>query len=62
MVSSKAASEDLNMKVISKFDHGCLHCAISKTLHVFKEKKSPQVNKTQPVFFFKMFKMRFSTF
>ena len=35
------------MKYRSKFKHdftnrGCLHCAILKALHAFKEKKSPQ--------------------
>ena len=45
MVSSKAVSDDFNLKFTSKFNHGftnqgCLHCAILKAL-CGKGKKEP---------------------
>ena len=59
IVSSKAVPEVLNMKCRSEFKHGftnrvCLHCAILKALHGFKEEICN--------FSFKMFKMAFSIF
>ena len=41
----KAVTEDLNLKLRSKFNqgftnYGCLHCAILKLLHSFKENKN----------------------
>ena len=45
MVSSKTVPEDLNLKLILKFNpgftnHGCLQCAILKPLYGFKEKET----------------------
>ena len=67
IVSSKAVPEVLHLKYRSELKHdftnrGCLHCAILKVLHGFREKRSSQVNGLQ--FFlqnvqnelFKMFK------
>ena len=58
IVSSKAVSEDLNMKLSSKFNHDftnrdCLHYAILKAYTA----REPPMH-----FFFKMFKMRFQNF
>ena len=51
IVSSKAASEVLNMKFRSKVNHGftsgCLHCAILNALYCFKVKKRPQARNMQ---------------
>ena len=54
-VYNKAVPEVLNMKYRSKFKHGftnrgCLHCAILKTLHNFKEKRAHKTRNMQ--FFF----------
>ena len=49
MVSNKPVLEDLNLKFRSKFNHGCLHCAIPKALYIFKGKRA---NKTRDSPFF----------
>ena len=54
IVSSKAVPKNLNMKYRSEFKHGftnhsCLHCAILKALHGFKEKSA---NKARDMQFF----------
>ena len=65
IVTSKAVPKVLNMKYRSEFKHGftnpaCLHCAILKALHGFKEKEPTRQATCN--FSFKMFKMRFSRF
>ena len=52
MVSSKTVPEDLNLKLILKFNpdftnHGCLQCAILKPLYGFKEKRDHKARDSQ---------------
>ena len=65
MVSSKAVSENLNLKFRSKLihdftNHGCFHSVIPKYLYGFKGKRAHEVKVVN--FSFKMFKMRLSRF
>ena len=55
MVSSKTVPEDLNLKLILKFNpgftnHGCLQCAILKSLYGFKEKRDHKARDSQFLF------------
>ena len=42
MVSSKAVPENLNLKLRSKFNHGCMRCAFLEVLCSFKEKRADE--------------------
>ena len=50
MISSETVLDDLNLKFTSKFNHGCLYCAILKAFYGFKEKIAHRARDNQFIF------------
>ena len=50
MISRETVLDDLNLKFTSKFNHGCLYCAILKALYGFKEKIAHRARDNQFIF------------